>query len=373
MNVPCSILEIPSAPLHLVQRKHIEGNIMKIAFLAASAVTLSSVVTFAHGQDLIVNSYGGPYEQIIQDAIIKPFEEQYGVRVIYDAVGSSQQDYAKIKATNGRPGFDVVVMTASQSLEGCREGLLEPMSVETVPNLAQLDPAISAVAGACGAVHEIQYLSLLYRTDMLAAAPTSWKDLFNEELQDRIVLPTFANIMAAYLTQVMSSVHGGDLDDNIDPGFEAMARLAAQSVGFEQASAILESYIVDGRVWAMPFWDGRAQLLVDSGAPVDYILPQEGSIPLIATLNVPVGADNKELALQFVDFFLAKTSQENWVQSYKVGSARSDIEVSDDARARKITTQADLDALLLPDLDALSANLAEWGMRWEREVVPAAR
>ncbi len=346
---------------------------MKTTLLAASAVAISGAVTIAQGQDLIVNSYGGPYEQIIQDAIIRPFEEQFGVRVIYDAVGSSQQDYAKIKATNGRPGFDVVVMSASQSLEGCREGLLEPMSAKTVPNLAHLNSAISAVAGPCGAVHELQYLSLLYRTDMLAKAPTSWKDLFDENLQDRIVLPTFANIMAAYLTQVMSSVHGGNIDDDIDPGFEAMTRLAAQSIGFEQASAILESYIVDGRVWAMPFWDGRAQLLVDSGAPVDYVLPIEGSIPLVATLNVPVGAQNKELALQFVDFFLSKTSQELWVQGYKVGSARSDIEVSDDARARKVTTQADLDALLLPDLEALAANLPEWGMRWEREVVPAAR
>jgi putative spermidine/putrescine transport system substrate-binding protein len=346
---------------------------MKAAFFAASAIALAGVATHAHGQDLIVNSYGGPYEQIIQDAIIKPFEQQYGVRVIYDAVGSSQQDYAKIKATNGRPGFDVVVMSASQSLDGCREGLLEPLSVETVPNLAHLDPTIRAAAGACGAVHEIQYLSLLYRTDVLDEAPTSWKDLFREDLQGRIVLPTFANIMAAYLTQIMSSVYGGDIDNNIDPGFEAMTRLAAQSIGFEQASAVLESYIVDGRVWAMPFWDGRAQLLVDSGAPVDYVLPEEGSIPLIATLNVPVGADNKDMALKFIDFFLSKTSQESWVQSYKVGSARSDIEVSHEARARKITTRADLDALLLPDLKSLSANLAEWGMRWEREVVPAAR
>jgi putative spermidine/putrescine transport system substrate-binding protein len=346
---------------------------MKSACLAATAAILSGAVTIAHGQELIVNSYGGPYEQIIQDAIIKPFEEQFGVSVVYDAVGSSQQDYAKIKATNGRPGFDVVVMTASQSLEGCREGLLEPLSVEIVPNLAHLNAAISAVAGECGAVHELQYLALLYRTDMLEQAPVSWTDLFDERLDKRIVLPTFANIMAAFLTQLMSSVHGGDIDNNIDPGFEAMTRLAAQSIGFEQASAILESYIQDGRVWAMPFWDGRAQLLVDSGAPVDYVLPQEGSIPLIATLNVPVGADNKDLALKFVDFFLEKTSQERWVEGYKVGSARTDIEVSEEARARKITTQADLDALLLPDLTSLAANLSSWGQRWEREVVPAAR
>lgn len=347
---------------------------MKFLFhLAPVALLASAMPAATSAQELIVNSYGGPYEQIIHDAIIAPFEEQYGVRVIYDAVGSSQQDYAKIKATNGRPGFDVVVMTASQSLDGCRDGLLVPMSADTVPNLAHLNPAISEVAGECGAVHEIQYLSLLYRTDQFEVAPQSWTDLFDERLKDRIVLPTFANIMAAFMTQLMASVHGGDIDTDIDPGFEAMARLAAQSIGFEQASAILESYIVDGRVWAMPFWDGRAQLLVDSGAPVDYVLPSEGSIPLIATLNVPVGADNRELALKFVDFFLEKSSQERWVEGYKVGSARADIELRDEVRTRKITTQEDLETLLLPDLTALADNLSEWGMRWEREVVPAAR
>lgn len=346
---------------------------MKSPYLAASIVAMSCAAHPALAQQLIVNSYGGPYEQIIHDAIITPFEEEYGVTVIYDAVGSSSQDYAKIKATNGRPGFDVVVMTASQSLDGCREGLLEPLSEETVPNLAHLSPAISDVAGECGAVHELQYLSLLYRTDMLDEAPTSWLDLFDEQLDDRIILPSFGNVMAAYLTQLMSVIHGGDLDADIDPGFEAMARLAAQSVGFEQSSAILESYIVDGRVWAMPFWDGRAQLLVDSGAPVDYVLPEEGSIPLVATLNVPVGAQNKELALEFVNFFLDKLSQERWVDGYKVGSARTDIEVPEAVRDRKITTQADLEGLYLPDLSSLATNLSDWGMRWEREIVPAAR
>ena len=107
-----------------------------------------------------------------------------------------------------------------------------------------------------------------------------------------------------------------------------MAGIARQSIGFEQSSAILESYIKDGSVWAMPFWNGRAQLLVDSGAPVDYIRPREGTIPLIATLSVPVGAENKEAAYRFIDFFLRKSSQEAWVEGYRVGSARTDIVVT---------------------------------------------
>jgi putative spermidine/putrescine transport system substrate-binding protein len=331
-----------------------------------------AVPASAFAETLIVNSYGGPYEAIIEERIIKPFEEKYGVDVVYDAVGSASQDYAKIKATKGQPGFDVAVMTASQSLQGCKDGLLEKLDAGAVPNLQKLEPTLATVAGPCGAVHEVQYMALLYRTDKLAVAPTSWSSLFDPQLHGKIILPTFQNVMAVFLLEIMSVVRGGDMIDNIEPGFAAMAELARQSIGFEQSSAILESYIKDGTVWAMPFWNGRAQLLVDQGVPVDYVRPKEGTIPLIATLNVPVGAQNKEAAMAFIDFFLEKSSQEAWVTGYQVGSARTDIDIPVDIRKRQITTKADLDGLKLPDLSRIADKLGEWGERWERDVVSQA-
>jgi putative spermidine/putrescine transport system substrate-binding protein len=327
----------------------------------------------AYAETLVVNSYGGPYEAIIEERIIKPFEAKFGIDVVYDAVGSASQDYAKIKATKGQPGFDVAVMTASQSLQGCKDGLLEKLDLASVPNLANLSPRLVAVAGPCGAVHEVQYMALLYRTDKLAAAPLSWSVLLEPELKGKVVLPTFQNIMAVYLLEIMSLSRGGDLIDNVDPGFEAMGEIAGQSIGFEQSSAILESYIKDGTVWAMPFWNGRAQLLVDDGAPVDYIRPSEGTIPLIATLNVPAGAANKPAAMAFINFFLEKSSQEAWVTGYKVGSARRDIEIPDEIRKRQITTEEDLAGLQLPDLSRIAEKLGEWGERWERDVVSRAK
>jgi putative spermidine/putrescine transport system substrate-binding protein len=349
-----------------------KGVIMKSVILSTSILALCAATGTAKAEELVVNSYGGPYEQIIRERIIEPFEQKTGIAIIYDPVGSASEDYAKIKATNGRPGFDVVVMTASQALEGCRDGLLEKLTATEVPNLVHLNAAISRMAGECGAVHEVQYLSLLFRKDKVAAAPTSWSALLDDQLKGKIVLPTFQNIMAADLTEVMSVANGGGLVDNLDPGFAAMAKVAKQSIGFEQSSAVMESYIKDGEVWAMPFWSGRAQLLVDQGLPVDYVRPKEGTIPLVATLSVPTGAENKAAAMKFVNFFLEKSSQEAWVTGYKVGSARPDIAVPDDTRTKQITSEADFKALLLPDLSAVAAKLPEWGERWERDVVGAA-
>jgi putative spermidine/putrescine transport system substrate-binding protein len=339
-------------------------------FYAALAICVPEL---ANAETLVVNSYGGPYEAIIRQAIIEPFERKTGIDVVYDAVGSASQDYAKIKASNGHPGFDVVVMTASQSLQGCRDGLLDKLDVSEIPNLGSLTRSLQNAAGPCGAVHEVQYMSLLYRTDKLAAAPTSWADLLAPDLEKKVVLPTFQNIMAVYLLEMMSVTEGGGLIDNIDPGFAAMAKLSRQSIGFEQSSAILESYIKDATVWAMPFWNGRAQLLVDEGLPVDYVRPKEGTIPLLATLNIPAGSEHKAAARSFIDFFLEKTSQEAWVAGYKVGSARMDIEVPEALRSRQVTTPEAMRSLRLPDLTVLGDRLAEWGQRWERDVVSQAR
>lgn len=337
-----------------------------------AAVAAGSAIGVAQAEELIVNSYGGPYEGIIQERIIAPFEKETGIKVVYDAAGSASQDYAKIKATKGRPGFDVAVMTASESLAGCRERLLEKLTAEAIPNLARLDRSISAMAGECGAVHEVQYLSLLWRQDKLGAPLDSWQALNSAELKGKIILPGFGNVMAIFLTQMMSIANGGSLSD-LDPGFAAMTKMAPQAVAFEQSSAIMDKFMREGRISAMPSWSGRAQLLKEEGVPVDFVIPKEGTIPLIATLNVPVGAQNKDAAFKFVNFFLDKARQEAWVMGYKVGSIRGDLDIPADFRAKQITTKADLEKLHLPDLEALSGKLPALSDRWKREVVAAAK
>jgi putative spermidine/putrescine transport system substrate-binding protein len=344
---------------------------MKRLILCALSAVVGIGGAPAQAQELIVNSYGGPYEGIIQERIIAPFAKEFAIKVIYDAAGSASQDYAKIKATRGRPGFDVVVMTASESLAGCKSGLLEKLSVATVPNLAKLDRNVSAMAGDCGAVHEVQYMSLLWRLDRVAQPPESWRALNNPELKGKIVLPDFGNVMSIFLTQMMSIANGGNLT-NIDPGFAAMTKMASQTIGFEQSSAIMDTYMREGRISVMPSWSGRAQLLKDEGIPVEYAIPSEGTIPLIATLNIPVGAENKAAALKFVNFFLDKARQEAWVTGYKVGSIRGDLDIPAEIRAKQITTKADLEKLHLPDLELLEQKRPELSSRWKREVVAAA-
>ncbi len=76
---------------------------------AAAVATLGAPYVWGQKTDdtLIVNSFGGEYQELFEKNIIEPFEKKFSVKVVHDATGTSSQDYAKIRASKGAPGFDV--------------------------------------------------------------------------------------------------------------------------------------------------------------------------------------------------------------------------------------------------------------------------
>lgn len=349
------------------------GN-LRFALLAGASALVGSV-TFpgaAHAQTLVVNSYGAEYEEIIFETIIRPFEEEFGVRVVYDPTGSAAEDYARIRATGGNPGFDVVVMTASEAILGCDEGLLAPLTEDRVPNMARLLPEVQSTVGECGAVHEIQYMALMYRTDFLDSPPTSWRIFEDPQYEGRYLLPNFNTIMGVFLTQVFSVMEGGTTEE-IGPGFDYLATVAPGAVEFVQSSSIMANYIENGTVWMLPYWNARGALLKQDGLPVDFVIPEEGTIPLLATISIPAGAENLDLAYAFVNFWLEKDRQEAWAQAYNVGTIRDDVELPEDFRQDQITSAEDIQRLLLPDLRVLGQQRSTWAGRWMREISGLAR
>jgi len=345
---------------------------MSFRLSSICALLLLSVQTAAaSAQNLVVNGYGAEYEEIILRTIIRPFEQRFGVRVVYDANGSASQDYARIRASRGAPGYDVVVMTAAESIRGCDERLLERLTPERVPNMRRLLPEVQNSAGACGAVHEIQYMALLYRTDRVTTRPDSWSVLADPRWRGRLILPKFENILSVYLTQMLSVMQGGTLD-NPDRGFAYFAQIAPNAFAFEESSSLIGRYLEVGDAWIAPFWSARGELLAESGQPLAIALPREGTIPLLATLNIPSGADNKDLAFRFVNFWLEREQQEAWAQAYRVGTIRDDVELPAAFRARQITTAADMSRLHLPDLHNIATQRNRWQQRFTREVASRA-
>src|SRR3954470_6717659 len=105
---------------------------------AAAAATIGAPYVWAQKSDdtLVVNSFGGEYQELFETAVIRPFEKKFGVKVVHDATGTSSQDYAKIRASKGAPGFDVAAaLSPPEVVLGAKENLLEKLTEKEVPNI----------------------------------------------------------------------------------------------------------------------------------------------------------------------------------------------------------------------------------------------
>src|SRR6185503_3977064 len=150
-------------------------------FLQSAAAVSASfaspfVISARAAETLIVNAYGGEFQDIFLKTTVQPFEKKFGVKITYDDAGSASEDYAKIRATRGAPGFDVAAeLTPPEIILGAKEKLLEPITEKEVPNLKHVWKKSLEVIPAVGIVHTYQYTALIWNKKQIEK-PGSWMD-----------------------------------------------------------------------------------------------------------------------------------------------------------------------------------------------------
>jgi putative spermidine/putrescine transport system substrate-binding protein len=322
----------------------------------------------AQSNQLVVNAFGGEYEELFKKNLKEPFEREFGARIVFDPTGSASEDYAKIRATRGDPGWDVVVMTAPESILGCREKLLQPTTDTEIPNIKALYPEVQNLVAPCGVVIEIQYMSLMYNTNHVRPAPDSWNVFWDPKYKGRIIIPDIGSILAVYFLIMASYANDGD-ERNIQPGFDAIARLRPSALAVIQSSAAMAPYFEREEAWLLPYWDGRAHYYRGRGLPLDFTVPKEGSIFLLDTVNVPAGARNKPLAYKFLNWWLSAEVQRRWALAYTVGSARAGVSFPTDHRQAHISSIAQVRKFRNVDPVYIGEKRPEWAEMWKRIMV----
>lgn len=332
---------------------------------ATEAATEAAASTEFAGQEMIINGYGAEWQEIFTNVLQKPFEERYGVTVTLDSSGSAAEDYAKIRATQGDPGWDLVVATAQEPGQGAKEGLLLPITEAEVPNMANVYPALREMVGEYGAPQEIQFMSLMYNKEQIDPPPDSWSIFWDEQYAGRILLFDPANIIGVFFLFMAAKLNGGDME-NLDPGWDALAELKGRTLAMPTSSAEAVPYMQTGDVWLMPYWDGRASVYKKEGLPYDFLVPSEGSVALVNSLIIPKGAENPELAYEFINFWLEPEVQREWSLGYNVGPTQPGIELPEDFQQEHVASTEDLEQLLQPDYEYISQNRPQWTEQWRR-------
>jgi putative spermidine/putrescine transport system substrate-binding protein len=239
--------------------------------IGAGAATLALTQFPQHAafakETFTVADPGGPFGPAFDAAFIKPYEQETGDEISH--VARIHYPTVEIKAMVDTKSYnwDVVTATDADRYELTRQGLLEP-----------LDWSGDDMAQIMASAHKPDWMGtdvyaavLCYRSDKYGkGGPKSWADFWNVEKFpgrrafhkhpiDTLEQALLADGVAA------DKVYPIDMDRAFASLDKIKPHIDVWWTGGAQTTQLLES----GECDIVPTWNGRAQVLIDAGKPVE--------------------------------------------------------------------------------------------------------
>lgn len=252
----------------------------------------------------------------IVDAIIKPFEEAYGIKVRYYRGGSADVP-SKIlaEADAGRVQADVAdASDVGAFLLMKQRNLLKPYDSPAAKSVAAnlRDPDGTWVAD------RLTQSAIQWNTRLVGAAepPQHWKDLLAPRYRGKLVYFSSSNGDGAPRLFTLAEAFGWDL-------LEAYAATKPLRVTTPQLAAqLLES---GERTAAFCTNDNIAWRSKRDGKPTDYVFPSEGVPTELGAVGLLKDAPHPNAAMLFYDWWMGDAGQKILVEGGKY-SSRTDID-----------------------------------------------
>ena len=260
--------------------------------------------------ELYVYNWG----EYIDEDVIDQFEEETGIKVIYDMFETNEEMYPVIEA--GGVNYDVVC-PSDYMIQKMRENdLLAEINFDNIPNLDQIDPTYLEMSKSFDPENKysVPYtwgtVGILYNTKRLEElgmdVPTKWSDLWDERLDGEILMQD--SVRDAFMVALKKDGYSMN-SDNEDELQQAKQDLIDQK-------PLVQAYVIDqvrdkmisGEAAIGVIYSGEMLYIQnevkDLGLDYDlkYVIPEEGTNLWIDSWVIPKNAKNKENAEKWIDF-----------------------------------------------------------------------
>ncbi|WP_051823891.1 ABC transporter substrate-binding protein [Clostridium sulfidigenes] len=258
----------------------------------------------------VLNIYNvGDY---IDESLIEKFEEETGIKVVYETYDTNEIMYQKIKS--GGSKYDLIVPSDYMIEKMKDEKLIQKIDYSNIPNYKNIDESFKKPSYDENDEYSVPYFwgtfGILYNKNMVSDPVDSWDILWNEKYSGEILmLDSVRDTMAIALMKLgysQNSINEKELD-------KAKAELIAQR-------PLVRAYVNDegkdrllGEEAAMGIvYSGDAVTLMDQNENLAYGIPKTGTNKWVDALCIPTDAENKDYAEKFINFML---EPENAVQN----------------------------------------------------------
>ncbi|MEW4412303.1 ABC transporter substrate-binding protein [Clostridium sp. AN503] len=260
--------------------------------------------------ELFVYNWG----EYIDEDVISQFEEETGIKVVYDLFETNEEMYPVIEA--GAVNYDVVC-PSDYMIQKMRENdLLAELNFDNIPNADQIDPAYMEMSRTFDPENKysVPYcwgtVGILYNTKRLeelgVEPPTSWEDLWDERLSGEILMQD--SVRDAFMVALKKDGY------SMNSTSEEELELAKQDLIDQKP--LVQAYVIDqvrdkmigGEAAVGVIYSGEMLYIQEEvenlglDYNLEYVLPEEGTNLWLDSWVIPKNARNKENAEKWIDF-----------------------------------------------------------------------
>lgn len=341
---------------------------------AAGALAAPRIVRAAAGKTVYLLTWGGTIQQMLErDGWSKKFNDATGFEVVLVPKATGTEIMATAIAQKANPQVDVVQSDLLPWLAGIGQDLFVPIDTAGVPNAADLLPAarIKDQKGAqvLGVEPYGDLFCLIYNKDIFAkngwAPPTQWTDLERPELKGQLLIPPGTSAYGLYALIILARAHGGS-ENNIEPGFAAMKKIAPGVVDWSNTFAKMSQFLEDGTAALAFHGIAGAFDMQKRGLPVGFVVPSPAYMSPTA-MGIMKGAPNPDGARAFVNWWISPEVLSHRAETYGQTVTNTKVKLSAAAKA-KLPNQEKLATMVEIDYFAVLKNRDAWVDRFQREV-----
>lgn len=238
-------------------------------------------------------------------SVMDAFTEEYGITFDYIAYETEEEVVENIQAGNV---YDLVLLNPEFIPQMVAEDLLKPLDYRNIPNFKYVSANFRDLVFDPGNTYSVPFhwgtTGLLVRTDLVDRPITSWNDLWDPAFTGKVGIWTFPRSLIPIALKAQGySANSEDLDE-LEMTRQYLLKLKSNIVIISGLEASIVPMLESGQIVIGYGWAYDATLAQESNLPIEYIIPEEGTILWMETFIIPANAQNPHAAELFLNFIL---------------------------------------------------------------------
>jgi spermidine/putrescine-binding protein len=255
----------------------------------------------------------------IDESLLQKYEEEYGVKIIYDTFASNEDLLAKLQA--GATGYDVIVPSDYMVAQMIELGLLAEIDHNNIPNLKNITPFNLDAPYDPGNKHCVPYqwgtTGLAYQTEAAGDnPPASWGAILDPAQAQKWAEAGGINVLndQRELMAIALKYLGYSLNDKDEAHLEEAKNVilgAKPYIKTFNSEDYDDSLLIPGEVAISHAWSGDAAKAIyettdeaSGESEWGYVIPEEGAMVWQDNFCVTATSEKKATAEHFMNFML---------------------------------------------------------------------